>query len=467
VESTTGEGVVARLTLEWLGDGGQGQLYPDPATMTFVTLDDDFRQAVEHARVCVRTLGLWRTDAPGDVRWRLARGDDKSLRELTGNSAGAAFALALGTLCAREIPKHTADGPNVVSSEDWYRWRQVSLVGIAVAAQVAPDGQLSAVGAVFQKLLEASQKKALPRIHTVVMAEAQRAEVMRIDPRLLSDVHTELHVLCAGTLVEAVQKLVPGTPPGLPPTWVVALSEIEDILQIAYGSGTNYPQYGALHLTDGSFRLNYGPTSGWGTSAILPPVFWSHGHLYQGTHVTATSEGRGPNLVLSIRGKIARLAVSIVVQLSPPSDGSILAHVTTTLRGNVRLDTRPGEAFKPVMLSSMHVSPTEWDTQEAWFMSAASSTCHSVALPPGGWIMPPQPPVVASTFGLLGGTSQWKLNAPTIAVELDRPLQITGWVTPCKDPNDNNVALWAASRSLMSSWSYTITVTSVLSWLHR
>jgi len=221
-----------------------------------------------------------------------------------------------------------------------------------------------------------------------------------------------------------------------------------NILQIAYGTGTDFPQYGALDLDSSYFRLNYGPTSGWGTSVILLPAFWSDGHYYQGAPITAAWQVEGPDLVLSIMGTIASLQVSSQVRLSPPADNTITAQATIEVDGSVPLDPRPGEAFKPVMLSSMHISPTMWDTQ------AAYADCRTFSIPESGWIV--QPPVIAHIFGLQGGTSDWKTNAPTIEVTLDRPLQITGWVTPSNDPNDDNVGFWAASDEALPSWSFKV-----------
>jgi hypothetical protein len=43
--------------------------------------------------------------------------------------------------------------------------------------------------------------------------------------------------------------------------------------------------------------------------------------------------------------------------------------------------------------------------------------------------------LICHHFGLLGGTSSWKTNAPTIQVTLDRSLQVTGWVTQDINPN--------------------------------
>lgn len=234
--------------------------------------------------------------------------------------------------------------------------------------------------------------------------------------------------------------------------WAVTL--VGDILQIAYGSGTNFPQYGALHLTSSYFRLNYGPTSGWGTSVVLFPAFWRDGIYYQGAPVTEYSwQVVNQSLVIFISGTINGLNVSSQIILSPPSGNSIVAQVTTTVTGSVQLDNRSGEAFKPVMLSSMHISSTRWDTR----MAFVGSQCFNI--PVDGWIIPPPFPI-NNTFGLVGGTSEWKTNAPTVRIELDRPMQVTGWVTPSVDPNDDNVGFWAAVDEVLPSWSFRIIVSS-------
>lgn len=253
-------------------------------------------------------------------------------------------------------------------------------------------------------------------------------------------------------LLFALLRLPAESTPG--ETWDVTHSGNE--LQIAYGSGTDFPQYGVLHLDDSYFRLNYGPTSEWGTSAILLPAFWSGGTYYQGAPISATHQIEEEDLVLSITGTISTptgsLAVSSEVRLLPPvKDVAITARVTTTVTvsGSVPLDNRPGEAFKPIMLSSMHIAPTVWDTQ------AAYADCHFYSIPASGWIV--QPPAVERIFGLVGGTSTWKSNASTIEVGLDQSLQVTGWVTSSSDPNDDNVGFWAVSAEILPSWSYTIT----------
>src|SRR6266700_535085 len=90
-------------------------------------------------------------------------------------------------------------------------------------------------------------------------------------------------------------------------TWRV--SQNARILQIAYGSGTNFPQYAALDLSSSYFRMVYSTTSQWGTSVILLPTLWSKASCptdyCQGAPVTATWQKVGSNLTLSIQGTIA------------------------------------------------------------------------------------------------------------------------------------------------------------------
>lgn len=241
-------------------------------------------------------------------------------------------------------------------------------------------------------------------------------------------------------------------------TWSVTKNG--NIVQIAYGNGTSFPQYGALDLSSSYLRLVYGPTSGWGTSLILLPAFWSHAScqptgLCQGAPVTATWQVKGSNLVLTITGSIGGLHVTSVVSLSPPAKNSITAQIKTAVKGMAKLDHRPGEAFKPVMLSSMHISSTQWDMQKAY---AGSQT---FAISTSGWIV--QPPVNAQSFGLVGGTSSWKTNAPTMAIVLDQSRQVTGWVTQDNNPNDDNVGFWCATDKVLSSWSFSVTAKPGLS----
>lgn len=236
-------------------------------------------------------------------------------------------------------------------------------------------------------------------------------------------------------------------------TDIWSVSQNGTILQIAYGSGTNFPQYAALDLSSSYFRMVYSTTSQWGTSLLLLPALWSKASCptdyCQGAAVTATWQTVGANLILSMQGTIATLKVASTVTLIPPANNVLVAHVSTTVTGTVKLDNRPGEAFKPVMLSSMHISSTQWDTQAAFIGT------QTYPFPSSGWII--QPPIIARNFGLQGGTSTWKTNAPTIEVTLNQGRQVTGWVTQSTDPNSDNVGFWCATNKVLPSWSFSVT----------
>lgn len=225
-----------------------------------------------------------------------------------------------------------------------------------------------------------------------------------------------------------------------------------NLLEISYGSNGNYPQYAVLDLASSYFRMNYGPTSGWGTSIDTMPSYWSGGNLYQGYGVGASSAVNGGELVLTVDGTSNTLATHETITLSAPSNNSITAQVAAAVTGDIQLDNRPGEAFKPVFLSSMHDSDTSWDASAPFVGST------QYAFPSGGWIIPPTPQVVDTRFGLLGGTSTWKTNAPTVTVDFAQPIQVAGWLTTDNNPNDDNVGFWGASDTVMHSFSYKLTV---------
>jgi hypothetical protein len=235
-------------------------------------------------------------------------------------------------------------------------------------------------------------------------------------------------------------------------TWSVAQNG--SVLQIGYGSGVSFPQYAALHLDSGYFRMVYGASAGWGTSVILLPALWSKTSCprdyCQGAPVTATWRKSGANLALSIRGRIATLKVAVSVTLTPPTGSALVARVSAKVAGTVKLDgNRPGETFKPVMLSSMHDSSTVWDAPDAFIGT------RIYLFPSNGWII--KPPVTTRDFGLQGGTSTWKTNAPTIEVDLSQSQPVTGWLAPMTNPNNDNVGLWCAASKVLPSWSYTVT----------
>jgi hypothetical protein len=241
-----------------------------------------------------------------------------------------------------------------------------------------------------------------------------------------------------------------GSPGGsVPPggSWSVDTSSA--IWAIGYGSGNSFPQYAALDTTSGYLRLVPTTQSGFGTSTIIVPSFWTGGVYYQGAPIAASHSVSGNNLVIDLKGTLGGLSFQGELTLLPPNQ-HITAQVNMmSVTGNVVLDNRPGEAFKPMMLSSMHISSTQWDAQSAYVGN------QTLALPASGWIV--QPPGSSNVFGLTGGTSSWKTNAPTMEVTFPSAQNVTGYVTSSSDPNDDNVGFWATSDTVVTSYSYSVT----------
>jgi len=175
--------------------------------------------------------------------------------------------------------------------------------------------------------------------------------------------------------------------------------------------------------------------------------------LRQGAPVEVSWKTDNNDLLITYTGKISSLDVSGTIRIIPPGTDSITATITTQTAGSVYLASRPNEAFKPVMLSSMHINSDIWDARSAYILE--DTTLHSYQFPASGWVV--SPAVSGNTFGLFGGSSSWKPNAPTLEVTMDQALPITGWVTSSQDPNDDNIGFWAGSNSQLTNWSYTIT----------
>lgn len=223
--------------------------------------------------------------------------------------------------------------------------------------------------------------------------------------------------------------------------------------QISYGSGIDYPQYAVLH--DSSFlRLNVGPSTGWGTSIIVFPIYWSGGVRSQLHHVqTVSTSTVGCDLNISLTGTASALNITGQISFAPPIANHLRATIGITVLNpsSVDLDTRMGEAFMPLFLSSMHISDTQWDAREAFAEN------DKYQIPVDGWLISPEQNVFANRFGLIGGTSSWKMNAPTISVKFANLLQIAGWKRASSDPNDDNLGVWASTADVLPSWSALVT----------
>ena len=145
-----------------------------------------------------------------------------------------------------------------------------------------------------------------------------------------------------------------------------------------------------------------------GTSIILLPCFWDAGTYYQGAPIAATWRSEGVDLVILFTGLISNLAVRGQIRLTPPAENLISGTVMVQVDGRADLDRRPGEAFKSVTLSSMHISMDCWDA------ASAQVDSQSFQIPRRGWII--SPPAIGRAFAFRAGSSSWKTKAPTLEI---------------------------------------------------
>lgn len=169
---------------------------------------------------------------------------------------------------------------------------------------------------------------------------------------------------------------------------------------------------------------------------------------HQGAPVTVNFEKQGQDLLIKFSGTIYGLNFEGTILLNPPLQDSLTATVNVTTSGNINLANNPNQSFKPTVESSMHISETQYDCHSSF----VGTTTYPI--PNDQWLIPN--PITDTVFGLNGGTSAWKPNAPTMTITLNTPMPITGWVTASNDPNDDNVSIWPASDTVLRSWSYTI-----------
>ena len=224
-----------------------------------------------------------------------------------------------------------------------------------------------------------------------------------------------------------------------------------NIVEIYYQSDTGKAQYAALHVDSSYFRMVYSPKAGWGTSVILMPSFWTKSRYYQGARISYTWKIEGKDAVVNFKGSIAGLQAEGRIKLLPPRKNVFVAKVNVQVEGDVKLDkSHRYETYKPIMLSSMHISKDVWDTNKAYVGKKRYS------IPGEGWLK--QIPSSGKNFGLRGGSSNWKKNAPSIGIVLDKSMRVSGWITKSNNPNDDNVGFWVASRKIVRSLKYAIVV---------
>jgi hypothetical protein len=264
-------------------------------------------------------------------------------------------------------------------------------------------------------------------------------------------------------------------------------------------------QYAALHPFSSYFRMVYGPSSGWGTSVVLLPIYWSadspdaeykDAALHQGGQVSVQEKVSGPDLVLQVQGSVGELSCRGSVRIHPPgkdcSDPAgecIRADVSMSVQAPRRMQSalhdEPGEAFKPVFLSSMYVGKTQWDSrivsngvQKQDFSSVPAGPRGQVRRKPSadeGGTGKPTPGLIFSPDSsarkliLYGGDSAWKPNAPTVEIDFLEPsaqalkargmkLASMGWRTDSADPNDDNIGCWLGTNAIIERYRYSVEV---------
>ena len=236
--------------------------------------------------------------------------------------------------------------------------------------------------------------------------------------------------------------------------------ENRNILQLAYGSGADFPQYVAFDTSCGYLRLIC-PGATWGTSVIVLPAVWLPGEEgpMQGAPLGAVNTYTdGRTYVLDFAGTIAGLVAQVRVRLSPPHTDAFQADVAVAVSGTLSLDRKHAhEAFRLVTLASMRISPQQWDTDLAW--ADRKTTCI-----PGYKQEITGLPSPVHSFGLRGGQSQWQKGkvAPSISIYSPQLMRVGGWVSqPGRGsdggPNSDNVALWSAENEVRSHWQYRVT----------
>lgn len=158
----------------------------------------------------------------------------------------------------------------------------------------------------------------------------------------------------------------------------------------------------------------------------------------------------GETLYVDCKAEILGVQVDLDISFSPPAEGKFDARVWVEAVFPEDFFLAPRfDAFKPVMLSSMRISETLWDCVTA----VAGEQLVDVPYEQGLVL---EMPVLADSFALVGGTSDWKEHAPTIEIELNQEMEIQGFVTASEDPNDDNIGYWAATPGAIESWAYTV-----------
>lgn len=252
-----------------------------------------------------------------------------------------------------------------------------------------------------------------------------------------------------GTVAIVIVLLISCAPPP-PPT---SLWSVKDgaVIEIGYYIDGGYPQIFALHKNDGAMRLTYLPDGSWGT-AVYPLGYWHDDYYVKGITIDNFDyHEQSSNLVLELTASTQDIdTIDYIITLYPPQDNSTRANVEMTISNTIELDNRPvqGETFQLAVLASMNIGNNLWDAKQAYAGVTVVDT------PDSEFIF--DNVIRTRKFGLIGGTSDWKENAPTIKIISDRDVYIQGWVTPSTDTDDDNIGMWGGQDEMVLSWSYAV-----------
>jgi WD40 repeat protein len=181
-----GEGVSGTLEVEILPGGPPG-LFPDPRTMSMVTADPAFEDAITDAWKYV----TGRRESRECVLWRLSIDGPWNLRIQHG-SLGAAFAVLLSEVIGPPGGR-LASGP-IGAVRAAGRWLRVRRDRMAVTGRAMANGDLAVVGGLKAKFERAKTLRlsvVAPRANE--RADAQFADGVRV--RWVPDVRTARHEL--------------------------------------------------------------------------------------------------------------------------------------------------------------------------------------------------------------------------------------------------------------------------------
>jgi uncharacterized protein YjbI with pentapeptide repeats len=277
----------------------------------------------------------------------------------------------------------------------------------------------------------------------------------------------------------------PPTPQGFTNAQAVAttapwkLIQTDTIATIAFNEGNSLPAYAILDLSNSELQLLYGPYSKEGAAVVLLPALYSQEDCpndycetapvtITSTQIVLDASGEGSDMDIGLSGTIAGLPVTVMLQFLPPAAGqdSITVNVSVSTSGVSTMSLDAGhqiDAFKPVILKAMDLSPGQFTAQQAFINSdphvlfplSAEGTAMYVHTFEGK---------EAQRFGLSIDTKPGSIiNYPTITVSMFTPtslLMTAEELPPLPAGAFNNLSLWGiftgTQNTWPDTWSYTV-----------